>query len=178
MQAEELTTTQLRVLSHPTRLAFLRRLREQGPSTARALGREFDMDSGAASYHLRRLETGGLIVEDDTLGTRRERWWRAVADVFQFDPAAHGDEILARQYLQSIVLMAADELQRVAAAVPAASAHWLRESSFVDQRIALDGERRQRLRDELMAVVDRYREEGASGSGPLTQVRFQIYEQA
>lgn len=177
MQPEELSTAQLRVLSHPVRLAFLQRLRDQGPATSRVLGREFEMDSGAASYHLRRLEAGGLIVEEPGLGTLRERWWTAVADTTQFAPAAHSDTGLTRQYLQSIVLLAAAELQRVASAVPTAESAWLNESSFVDQRLLLDGERRQRLRDELMAVIDRYRDETPSDTRPRTQVRFQIYEQ-
>lgn len=174
---EELSTAQLRVLSHPTRVTFLRRLRERGPATSRALGREFDLDSGAASYHLRRLEAGGLIVEDASLGTLRERWWRAVSDASQFDPAEHDDESLARQYVQSVVLTAGDELQRVAATVPAADSEWLAGSAFIDQRLSLDGELRRRLRGELMAVIDRYREETAADGAPLTQVRFQIYEQ-
>ncbi|MFE6994974.1 helix-turn-helix domain-containing protein [Microbacterium sp. NPDC057659] len=176
MAAEELSTAQLRVLSHPTRLAFLRRLRENGPATSRSLGREFDLDSGAASYHLRRLAAGGLIVEDPALGTQRERWWRAAEDFSQFDPARH-DDGSARRYMQSVILAAADELQRVASAVPGAEPEWLTESAFVDQRIALDGERRQQLRAELMAVIDRYRSAAAAPAGPLTQVRFQIYEQ-
>ncbi|MFE6733836.1 winged helix-turn-helix domain-containing protein [Microbacterium sp. NPDC057650] len=176
MATEELSTAQLRVLSHPMRLAFLRRLREDGPATSRSLGREFDLDSGAASYHLRRLAAGGLIAEDPALGTQRERWWRAAEDFSQFDPARH-DDGSARTYMQSVVLAAAAELQRVASAVPSAEPEWLTESAFVDQRIALDGERRERLRDELMAVLSRYREEGVPSAGPLTQVRFQIYEQ-
>ncbi|MDR2999421.1 MAG: helix-turn-helix domain-containing protein [Microbacterium sp.] len=176
MTAPELSTAQLRVLSHPTRLAFLRRLRENGPATSRSLGREFDLDSGAASYHLRRLAAGGLIVEDPALGTQRERWWRAAEDFSQFDPARH-DDGSARGYLQSIVLATAEELQRVASAVPGAEPEWLTESAFVDQRLALDGERRKRLREEIMAVLDRYREEDVSSARPLTQVRFQIYEQ-
>lgn len=176
MASEEISAAQLRVLSHPTRLAFLRRLRENGPATSRSLGREFDLDSGAASYHLRRLAAGGLIVEDPALGTQRERWWRAAQDMSQFDPALH-DDGSARGYLQSVVLMAAEELQRVASTVPTVDAAWLTESAFVDQRIILDGARREQLRVELMAVIERYREEDASAAGSLTQVRFQIYEQ-
>ncbi|MFC4139181.1 MULTISPECIES: helix-turn-helix domain-containing protein [unclassified Microbacterium] len=176
MAAEELSTAQLRVLSHPMRLAFLRRLRENGPATSRSLGREFDLDSGAASYHLRRLEAGGLIVEDPALGTQRERWWRAAEDMSQFDPAQH-DDGSARRYVQSVVLMAAEELQRVAAAVPRADAGWLAESAFIDLRLPLDGERRQRLRADLMGVIERYRTEGTADGGSRTQVRLQIYEQ-
>lgn len=178
MVAEELTTAQLRVLSHPARLAFLRRLREHGPATSRVLGREFDLDSGAASYHLRRLEAGHLIREDPTLGTRRERWWCAIDDMSQFDPAVHDDAAAARQYVQSVVLMAADELRRVAGSVPDADRAWLSEAAFIDLRVPLDGEGRRALREELMAVVDRYREDPRDdAAAAFTQVRLQIYEQ-
>jgi DNA-binding transcriptional ArsR family regulator len=174
MEPDELSTSQLRVLSHPMRLAFLRRLRDQGPATSRMLGREFDLDSGAASYHLRRLESGGLIAEDPDLGTLRERWWRAVADTVQFDAAEHDDDALTRQYVQSIVLLNAEELYRVAATVPSADAAWLAESAFIDLRLPLDGSRRRALRAELMAVLERHR---TDDDGPRTQVRLQIYEQ-
>ena len=178
MVAEELTTAQLRVLSHPMRLAFLHRLRERGPATSRALGREFALDSGAASYHLRRLEAGRLIREDPALGTRRERWWRAVDDMSQFDPAAHDDDVAARQYVQSVVLMAADELRRVASAVRGADSAWLSEAAFIDLRLTLDGDGRRALRDELMAVVERHRHDARDDAAAAsTQVRLQIYEQ-
>ncbi|MCE4024597.1 helix-turn-helix domain-containing protein [Microbacterium sp. Au-Mic1] len=177
MLAEELTTAQLRVLSHPVRLAFLRRLRDHGPATSRALGREFELDSGAASYHLRRLEAGRLIREDPELGTRRERWWRAVDDMSQFDPSVHDDDAAARQYVQSVVLSAAEELHRVAAAVPDADRTWLSEAAFVDLRLPLDGPGRRALLAELMTVVDRYRDAGDPATAPATQVNLQIYAQ-
>ncbi len=178
MVAEELTTAQLRVLSHPVRLAFLRRLRELGPATSRVLGREFELDSGAASYHLRRLEAGHLIREDPALGTRRERWWRAVDDMSQFDPAVHDDDAAVHRYVQSVVLMAADELRRLAGAVPDADRAWLSEAAFIDLRLPLDGEGRRTLRDELMAVVGRYRDDARDDTAAAsTQVRLQIYEQ-
>ena len=177
MLPEELTTAQLRVLSHPMRLAFLHRLREHGPATSRALGREFELDSGAASYHLRRLEAGHLIREDPALGTRRERWWRAVDDMSQFDPAAHGDDVAARHYVQSVVLMAADELRRVASDIPGARHDWLSEAAFIDLRLPLDGDGRRALRDEIMAVVDRHRHRAGDGAATApTQVQLQIYE--
>jgi len=177
MVAEELTAAQLRVLSHPMRLAFLRRLREGGPATSRALGREFDLDSGAASYHLRRLEAGHLIREDPSLGTRRERWWRAVDDISQFDPAVHDDDAAARRYVHSVVLAAAEELRRVASAVPGADRAWLSEAAFIDLRVPLDGEGRRGLRDELVAVIERYRHDAREdAAGSSTEVRLQIYE--
>lgn len=112
------------------------------------------MDSGAASYHLRRLAAGGLIIEDPALGTLR-KWW----------------------YVESVALLTAAELRRVAATVPTVDSAWLSESSFIDQRLVVDAERRQRLRDELMGVIEKYREQAPHEAGELTQVRFQIFEQ-
>lgn len=177
MDMPTLSTAQLRVLSHPMRIAFLRRLRGDGPATARMLGREFDLDSGAASYHLRRLAAGDIIAEDTTLGTRRERWWRAVDDQLQSAPAADGNPADARGHVRSTVLGAAEELRRVAATVPDASAEWLADAAFVDLRLPLDHATRRALLTDLMAVIDRYRPTSAPDSpGALTEVQLQIYE--
>ncbi|MFE7405968.1 helix-turn-helix domain-containing protein [Isoptericola sp. NPDC057559] len=181
-QPAEVGTAQLRVLAHPMRLAFLRRLRTDGPSTARALGRELGLDSGAASYHLRRLAEGGLIVEEPGRGTRRERWWRAVADSVQFDPAAHEDD-LSREYVGSSLVALADDLRDLAATVPAASAEWLERAAFVDDRLRIDEATADELRSELLALLARYRarsvapgeaDEGAAQVAP-TIVQVQLY---
>ena len=151
---------ELRVLSHPTRLALLRRLRTRGPSTARALGREFELDSGATSYHLRRLAASGLIREDTSLGTQRERWWQAAEDVTQFDPALH-DLRPASAYVHANLLSVATELQEVAAAAAAAPAEWLARSVFIDHRLDLGDADAAALRTEMLELVARYRERSA-----------------
>ncbi|MGH8967946.1 MAG: winged helix-turn-helix domain-containing protein, partial [Actinomycetes bacterium] len=177
------TTAQLRVLAHPTRLRLLRRLRTAGPGTARALGREFGLDSGAASYHLRRLAEGGLIAEDPHLGTRRERWWCAVADTVQFDPAEHSGD-LSREYVRSVLVAAADDLQKVAAAVPSASSAWLEYAAVLDDRLRIDDATAGELRVELLALLARYRARStteADPDGPAqalapTIVQVQLYQ--
>lgn len=171
-------TAELRVLSHPTRLAFLRRLRAYGPATARALGREFGMDSGAASYHLRRLAAGGLIQEDPDRGTRRERWWRAGNDVVQFDPAQHEDEA-SRAYVHANLLATAADLKALAGSAAAAPAEWLAASAFVDHRLDLDDRDAEALRGEILALVERYRDRPPASGGdfvrPPVVVQVQLY---
>jgi DNA-binding transcriptional ArsR family regulator len=177
MPHDELSTAQLRVLSHPTRLAFLRRLRAQGAATARALGREFDMDSGAASYHLRRLAEGGLIAEDAERGTRRERWWRAVEEVSQFDPRQHSGDPHTGEYVQAVVLAASDELRGLAADVQTAPADWLQQAVFLDQPLHIDDAAAGELREELLSVLARYRDRAtvpADASAPMI-VQLQLY---
>ncbi|WP_353111456.1 helix-turn-helix domain-containing protein [Microbacterium sp.] len=176
MDPRELTSAQLRVLSHPSRIALLRRLRTGGPATSRMLGREFGIDSGAASYHLRTLAAGGLILEDHERGTRRERWWRAADEVSQFDPAAHDDEDLSRQYVRAAALAQAEELHRAAMTAGTAERAWLEDTVFLDVALSLDPPSRARLKAELLAVIARYRRPEGGASSPSTVVQLQLYE--
>ncbi|MBK8468708.1 MAG: helix-turn-helix domain-containing protein [Actinomycetales bacterium] len=73
-----LTPDQIRVLAHPLRARLVERLRTRGPATATKLAHEFDTNSGATSYHLRRLEVYGLV-QPAGGGRGRERRWEASA---------------------------------------------------------------------------------------------------
>ena len=54
-----LTPESLRVLAHPLRSRLLAQLRMGGPATATDLAAKLDTNSGATSYHLRKLESVG-----------------------------------------------------------------------------------------------------------------------
>ncbi|MFZ1286313.1 MAG: helix-turn-helix domain-containing protein, partial [Candidatus Phosphoribacter sp.] len=73
-----LTPDQIRVLAHPLRARLVERLRTRGPATATKLAHELDTNSGATSYHLRRLEVYGLV-QPAGGGRGRERRWEASA---------------------------------------------------------------------------------------------------
>ena len=73
-----LTPDQIRVLAHPLRSRLVDRLRRRGPATATALAKEMDTNSGATSYHLRRLAAYGLV-QPAGGGRGRERRWEASA---------------------------------------------------------------------------------------------------
>lgn len=73
----------LKAFSHPLRMRLYDHLKDHGPATASQLARAMDESSGQTSYHLRQLERHGLVAEDPTRGTARERWWRA--EGFSFD---------------------------------------------------------------------------------------------
>src|SRR5829696_3333495 len=62
-------------MTHPIRFRIYEQLRD-GPATASQLARLLGESSGTTSYHLRMLARAGVIEEDVSLGTRRERWWR------------------------------------------------------------------------------------------------------
>ncbi|MFE1952636.1 helix-turn-helix domain-containing protein [Streptomyces sp. NPDC059524] len=170
-----LDTQALRVLAHPTRLALLNRLRREGPATARQLARHFELDSGAASYHLRRLAAGGLIEEDTGRGTRRDRWWRALHPASQHDPAEHGGPD-GRAYTQAVALTAADTLRRAAGqTVPAMPDAWFAVSAFSDFSVQVTPRELAALKDELYAVVDRYRHREPSPGAQAAVVQFQAF---
>lgn len=100
----------LKVLAHPLRSRLLTALREFGPATATALAERLGTNTGATSYHLRKLASVGLVEETDE-GRGRERWWRAATEMHgwtEHDVASDPDaqaatDWLRRYYLASFV---------------------------------------------------------------------------
>jgi DNA-binding transcriptional ArsR family regulator len=66
----------LRMLAHPLRSRLLAELRQYGAATATSLAARLQTNSGATSYHLRKLAEVG-VVEDNGEGTGRARIWTA-----------------------------------------------------------------------------------------------------
>lgn len=100
----------LKVLAHPLRSRLLTALREYGPATATALADRLGTNTGATSYHLRRLASVGLVEETDE-GRGRERWWRAATEMHGWterdvagDPDAQAaTDWLRRHYLANFI---------------------------------------------------------------------------
>lgn len=68
----------LKALAHPLRQQMLTRLQQRGSATSADLATEFDVDRGAASYHLRQLARFGFVEEDAERSAGRRRYWQAV----------------------------------------------------------------------------------------------------
>ncbi|MCX4903278.1 winged helix-turn-helix domain-containing protein [Streptomyces sp. NBC_00878] len=153
-----LDTAALRVLAHPMRLALLNRLRRQGPATVRQLATHFALDSGAASYHLRRLAAGGLIEEDTERGTRRDRWWRARHRISTHDPSTSPDAAESRAYVQAVALADSETLRRVAGeVVPVLPDEWFGASAFMSRTLHLTPGELDAMKRELAGVIERFR---------------------
>ncbi|MGA5007315.1 helix-turn-helix domain-containing protein [Streptomyces koyangensis] len=167
-----LDTAALRVLAHPLRLNVLSLLRERGPSTAGRIAGELGIHPGAASYHLRRLAAGGLIVEEAGRGTGRERWWRSAHRQSIHDPAAaSGEEREAGLgYTHAVALAAADRLRRSARELPLIRREWLDVVTYSDFLLQLTPADVHRMRAEIFQVIERYRAEGGGSEGgvPVT----------
>lgn len=151
--------TVLKALAHPIRTQLLSSLRRQGPGTATALAQRLNLDSGTTSYHLRRLAAAGLIAEDESRGSRRDRWWRAAQQRTVFDSLALADENpdLANAYLHNVVRLNADELIRHVDALPTLPRAWQKASQLNDSALELTPAELTRLMAELDEVVERYR---------------------
>ncbi|MEU2674108.1 winged helix-turn-helix domain-containing protein [Streptomyces sp. NPDC007164] len=168
----ELDTSALRVLAHPLRLNVLTLLRERGPSTATRIAEELGINPGAASYHLRRLASGGLIVDEPGRGTGRERWWKSVHRQSIHDPATAPVEQreAGRAYTQAVAVAAADRLRRAAQEVALLPQEWLEATAYSDFLLHLTPGDADRMKAEIFEVIARYRHESGEapeGSAPV-----------
>src|SRR5674536_30776 len=83
-----LDASALRVLAHPLRSRLLSALRRGGPATTTELAKTLGTNSGATSYHLRKLESVGLVA-DTGEGEGKRRLWRAATDFHQWLSLIH-----------------------------------------------------------------------------------------
>jgi DNA-binding transcriptional ArsR family regulator len=105
-----LDATAVKVLAHPLRSRLLAALRTGGPATATDLATRLSTNTGATSYHLRKLASVGLVEETGD-GRGRERPWRATTEMHGFtqrdvayDPdGAAAADWLRRYYLRAFV---------------------------------------------------------------------------
>lgn len=153
----------VRVLAHPLRSRLLGRLRVTGPATATELAGLLQTNSGATSYHLRALESVGLV-SDTGQGVGKRRLWRATTDYHSWTNSDFGDDEdartalgwLQRDYLRQFAARA-ENWQDAAENWPA---EWVDVLGMNDTFVVVTPEQARGLRDELDAVFDRYRRRG------------------
>lgn len=166
---QRLDTTTVKVLAHPLRSRLVARLRVHGPATATELAATLGTNSGATSYHLRRLADTGLV-RDTGRGEGKRRVWEATTDGHSIRSSdLSGDEDaqtaldwLMRHYLHQSV-------QRYEAWLDSAEAwplDWRDELGYNDSRARLTPDELEQLHAELEAVVARYRELGQRRESP------------
>lgn len=157
----------LKALAHPLRFQLLELLVEHGPATASGLGRTLGENSGSTSYHLRQLEKHGLIEEATEVGNARDRYWRAAEGGWTLA----GFELLQREDTRDAAAMLLDEVLR---ARFERVQRWHREGhrwgeAWVDAsveataRLRLDRAQLAALTEELVAVLDRHRDDQRAG---------------
>lgn len=158
-----LDATSLRVLAHPLRSRLLSTLRVGGPATATDLAAALDTNSGATSYHLRKLESVGLVT-DTGEGEGKRRLWRAATDFHSYYPSDFaGDEDsetalnwLARDYVRHF----SQQAERWVDASPSWPPAWQDACGSSDDMVLLTSEQLRAMREEIGEVVARYRRVG------------------
>lgn len=154
----------LRVLAHPLRSRLLAELRVHGEATATELARALETNSGATSYHLRRLAEVGLV-EDTGGGAGRQRVWRAATE--GAPPAdGLGGEPLDEEDAQAADWLALDYLSHFHERAQGWLGHrarWSQEwqvAGLDDHLVQVTAEQLTALRAELTEVLGRYRRVG------------------
>ncbi|NUP78757.1 MAG: helix-turn-helix transcriptional regulator [Nonomuraea sp.] len=103
----------LKGIAHPIRVRLLGLLRMEGPSTATKLAERIGQSSGVTSYHLRQLAQYGFVQEDASLGTGRERWWRASHQSTTLEaPAAREAPLETEIYMRAVATASAERVDR------------------------------------------------------------------
>ncbi len=151
----------LQVLAHPLRSRLLSALRSEGPATATALAERLGTNTGATSYHLRKLASVGLV-EETGEGRGRERWWRAATrmhgwteqDVADDPDGKAATDWLRRFYLRSFVDRYEDWLD-VQGSWPL---EWQDVAGASDDLLRVTPRRLAELEAEIMALFERYRD--------------------
>lgn len=168
--------TLLVLASHPLRTRLLGLLRLDGPATATTLARALDTNSGATSYHLRKLAEVGLVTEAEG-GTGRERVWRAAHQMHSWttsDLAGEEDgegalTLLRAEHWRDFT----ETAERWMAEERTWPTAWRDAAGVDDYLLEMSSDQLRALQAEMHAVVERHR---AAAPGPdARRVRLYVH---
>ena len=151
----------VRVLAHPLRSRLLTALRAGRPATATALAKTLATNTGATSYHLRKLASVGLVEETED-GRGRERWWRASTsshgwterDISGDPDAEAASDWLKRFYLRSFAERYESWLDRA----PTETLDWRDAADSGDTMLRVSPDRLRAFKKDFFTLLDRYRD--------------------
>jgi DNA-binding transcriptional ArsR family regulator len=148
----------LRALAHPMRNRILGLLRLNGPATATTLADRLGVNTGATSYHLRQLADAGLVLEDDSRGNARDRWWKAAHRSTYFDQneLMETEPELTQSFLHGIAQIYAENMFRAVDELQTQTPEWRDASILTDFAFHLTADQLKAMKDELQAVLDKY----------------------
>ena len=166
------------VLAHPLRSRLLSHLRLTGPATATDLAATFRTNTGATSYHLRKLESVGLV-RDTGEGRGKRRLWQAATTYHSWKTSdfRHDEDALTalgwleRSYVRQLA-MRAESWQDASDSWPD---EWVDTLGFNDTIVLVTPGQLRELLDELDGLIGRYRH---AGEGDPAARRVQLYQYA
>jgi DNA-binding transcriptional ArsR family regulator len=155
----QLDSHALLVLAHPLRARLLSELRLHGASTATTLAARLATNTGATSYHLRKLAEVGLV-EETGQGRGKQRFWAAAqrthgwqdADV-EGDPDGQAASNWLRQHYWRSYLDTVGRWEEVRAGWPL---EWRDAIGMSDFLLTVSPAQLRDLTDELTEVVSRH----------------------
>ena len=153
----------LKVLAHPLRSRLLGALRSGGPATATALAARLGTNSGATSYHLRKLESVGLVT-DTGEGEGKRRLWAASTSYHSWEPSDFaGDEDsetalnwLVRDYVRHF----AEQFEKWLDVEASWPLEWRDAAGMSDNFVICTAEQLTSLKNEIDELLARYRRVG------------------
>lgn len=169
----------LRALAHPVRVQLLVLLSRHGPATATRLAERLGVNSGTASYHLRQLGAAGFVAEDPERGNARERWWRSIHASISFNDRelAEREPEATLALLQSVAAANTLRMQRAINEWQTMPRPWWDAFDVHDQSLRLTHEEATALREELVAVLARYRRDAPETTAPAGAERVWVLTQ-
>ncbi|MFE3176793.1 ArsR/SmtB family transcription factor [Amycolatopsis sp. NPDC059090] len=166
-RARQIDARTLRALAHPLRMELLDLLTVDGPATATGLGKRVGESSGTTSWHLRQLADAGLVAEDTSRGSKRERWWKAAQESTRMRAADFVDDPQMAGPLMAFLHQHVDiryrEQARFVSELPRWADEWQDSSTLSSTRMPLTPGESQRLIEEIEAVIERYRRPARPG---------------
>lgn len=160
-----------RVIAHPLRSRILAHLRLHGGSTSAELARALNTHTGATSYHVRVLESAGLV-EDTGLGNAKTRVWALVDDADDADAASDAFEFVDEADAEDARWLEHDFITHVSERAHAWIDEqeswpyvWQDECRAFDSPVLVSEEQLSALRSEMEALLARYRRAGAGTPG-------------
>jgi DNA-binding transcriptional ArsR family regulator len=168
----------VKVLAHPLRSRLLSRLRTTGPATATELAAALATNTGATSYHLRKLESVGLVA-DSGEGVGKRRLWRAATDFHSWTNSAFRDDedaSTALNWLQrDYVRQFAERAERWLDAAADWPAEWVDVLGLDDTFVTVTPEQMRELQQRLDTLLAEFR---AVGEGDVRARRISVYTYA
>src|SRR5215210_1122250 len=153
----------IKVLAHPLRSRVLSRLRTAGPATATDLAAALSTNTGATSYHLRKLESVELVT-DTGEGEGKRRLWRASTDFHSWTNSAFRDDddaSTALDWLQrDYVRQMAERAEHWLDAAADWPAEWVDVLGLNDTFVTVTPEQMRQLHERMDALLAEFRAVG------------------
>ena len=161
MENVHLDSRALRVLAHPLRSRLLSELRINGAATATHLAERLSTNTGATSYHLRKLAEVGLVTETGE-GTGKQRFWAPAQESHSWSEEDHADDpdaaAAANWLRQHYISHFAEKLARWEDEREHWPQAWREAASISDALLTVTPEELDELMTELAATVERFRQ--------------------